>query len=76
MSPYESIFEEDYFANGLAVCEAHILTDTYYCRFRDEQYEFPTVVMRGVVKYDPSRFNTAPVEKLRALKEEEAKANG
>ena len=36
------IWERDYYSKGLAVCEADIINDVVYCRFRDEEFEIPS----------------------------------
>ena len=67
MTPYDSIFENDYYAKGLAVAESRILTDTIYARFRDEEFEWPSGQIFSLVSYDYP-FPTIPIKKLRALK--------
>ena len=70
------VMETDYYARGLAVCETHILTDTIYFRFRQEEYELPSRQSWGLVKRDQSRFNSAPIKKVRALAKKLRNANG
>ena len=65
-SPYESVFESDYFARGLAVGESRVLTDTIYFRFRDEQFEHPAERIYAQCRFMHG-FYTMEVEKLRAL---------
>lgn len=68
---FESIFESDYYAHGLAVAENRILTDTIYARFRDEEFEWPSTYIHGLVSYELP-FPCIPVRKLRALKKKES----
>mgnify|MGYP001571222195 CR=1 FL=1 len=49
---YDSVFEDDYYAKGLAVAEARILTDTKYARFRDEEFEWPSPAIYNLVSYE------------------------
>lgn len=65
---YADLFERDYFSKGLAVCESHILTDTIFCRFRDEEFEFPAREVHTLLTLDRARFNSAKIEDLREYK--------
>ena len=68
---YDSIFEDDYYAHGLAVAESRILTDTIYARFRDEEFEWPAMEIHNLISYELP-FPSVPVKKLRALKRKES----
>lgn len=73
---YADVFERDYFSKGLAVCEPHILTDTIFFRFRDEEFEFPANDVWQLVKHDRSSFDSAEVEKLREYKRKKGNGHG
>lgn len=61
------VMEEDYFSKGLAVCEARILSDSIYFKFRNEEYDLPSTVAWNLIKWDHSRLNSASIRKVRAL---------
>ena len=62
------VWEKEYFSQGLAICENHIISDTIYFKFRDEAFEFSTRESTHLVTYDQSGYNHASVAKLRKLK--------
>ena len=77
--------ENKYWKKGLAVAEAHILTDTMFFKFRRETFEFPTRYTENL-SIRPARqngygclvneFPCVPVKELRKLKKALEKANG
>jgi hypothetical protein len=75
------MWEKTYYKDGLAICEARILTDTIFFKFRKETYEFPSSVAAEIVMTTQGHFyysmNHARIDEVRALakkqKEREAK---
>ncbi len=67
--------EKLHFSKGVAICENRILTDTLFCRFRDETFEFPSSELIGLTlgfyerDYVPGSPVQVKVAKLRKLKE-------
>lgn len=63
-------WEKDFFSKGNAVCESRILSDTVYCRFRREDYEFPApqVFTRSAYLAGGWTQLWIPVTELRKLK--------
>ena len=78
----EEYREKMYFSKGLAICETRILTDTLFCRFRDETFEFPSRSMIGqIMDYTQKNFVFGgylhiKVSKLRKLSKEKRKNHG
>ena len=57
--------EKDFFSKGKAVCEPRILTDTIFCRFREETFEFSSNEIVG--HFSSVGQHGLPVRKLRML---------
>lgn len=62
--PYEGLFQR-----GDAIGHSNIEKDTVEFRFRDEKFEFPAIAVVGNVATFNGYFYTAPVRKLRELRE-------
>jgi len=80
-----SFWEETHFDKGFAVYESRILTDTVYCRFRGEEFEFPssTKGLSALLHWGPLvdseeqyPANGVPVKKLRMFAKNLEKKNG
>lgn len=65
MRPYD-IFDSVY-EKGFAVGTGQVKTDTMLFRYRDEVFEFPTLLVHPMADWN-GYFYEVPVEKLRALK--------
>ena len=71
--------ERDYFAKGFAACESRILTDTIYCRYRDEHFEFPSSKVFNLIEQNeagvwlyPGSFAAIKVKSLRKIADRKA----
>lgn len=68
--------EQEYFSKGLAACESRTLTDTIFCVFRQETFEFPSAMAFGsMLNWGPQEsiqnqlpFACAKVSTLRKMK--------
>jgi hypothetical protein len=80
-----SFWKETHFDKGFAVYESRILTDTVYCRFRNEEFVFPSstkglsaLLQWGPLDANDKRYpaNGVPVKKLRSFAKNLEKKNG
>ena len=74
--------ERSYYSLGYAACEARILSDTVFCRFRTEEFEFSSdqllgwELSSGDKNHNPGGYLQIKVSKLRALKKKLGRNHG
>ena len=70
------VMESDYFSKGLAICQNNIINDSVFIKFRNEQYELPSLLVANLIRHSQSGFNSILVKKVRSLAMEQRKLNG